>query len=78
MTAILKTSIAQQIEEIDLCLRELNEMPQRQKQGDWRLRVQRTEAIRRSLRFIEDHKQTFLDLVAKEGPKEMVRNDRQV
>lgn len=78
MTAILKTSLAQQIEEIDLCLRELNEKPQRQKQADWRLRVQRTEAIRRSLRFMEDHKQTFLDLVAKKGPQEMVRNDRQV
>lgn len=74
----LKTSIAQQIEEIDLCLRELNDMPQRQKQGDWRLRVQRTEAIRRSLKFIEDHKAEFLALVEKKAPPEMVRNERQI
>lgn len=78
MTAQLKTSLSQQIEEIDLCLRELNEMPQRQKQADWRLRVQRTEAIRRSLRFIEDHKAEFMALVEKKGQPEMVRNERKI
>lgn len=78
VTAQLKVSLSQQIEEVDLNLKELNEMPQRQKQGDWRLRVQRTEAIRRSLRFIEDHKAEFMALVEQKGKPEMVRNERQI
>lgn len=74
MTAQLKFSVAQQIEQIDLELATYAKQKPLHRSSQYEFYIARLQAVRRSLMFIEAHKQTFLDLVAKEGMPGGLRN----
>lgn len=63
----LKVSLAQQLEEVDRVLKELRNNKPRIGGADINYFISRMEAVRRSLTFIAEHKDTFLKLVEQEG-----------
>jgi hypothetical protein len=64
MSPQLKVSLAQQIEEVKLCLSDLDRKSYRERDSStWRLRLERLRAALRSLNFILEHKDIFLQLV---------------
>lgn len=72
--APLRVSLAQQLEEIDLCLKSLNEIPEKKKDNaEWRLRMERLGAARRSISFMLEHKAEYLAMVNAKGDKDQLR-----
>jgi hypothetical protein len=70
----LKISLAQQLEEIDLCIKDVNAWPyKRRDSSEFRLRVDRLAACRRSLAFIAEHKDEYLAFVEKKGDTGQLR-----